>query len=371
MHTPGKCSLPHHYSRRVPARERYRQEQQLYHIINYLFFPHPAPANMEELHSGYMLKSPPPSLVFRNLKSWKRRFFVLTRTPENIYELKFYRDENREKPIGQINMYQISQLFLQPDSHNVWPWIQRNFKCAASCVLFMKVRGREYFLIGESSDEMDCWFDTLFAAVNTCQKMSHTEEEAAQKPLPVFERHSAPGSNLYDYPRKYSLAVTQDVDGEEDEDEEINSDEEDEMESDKSCYMDMRRVLEKDKDIDDSLLNCKDNSGSTDRPQQVPLKTETIPEQKEICMTRQDLKHNVIFSEKVGRPCISDLRNILPSGVFHEGDQIMAINDLYTDSLGELQAYLKRLSKDQVKVTILRQPGSRPLNTCPELPHPD
>lgn len=39
-------------------------------------------------------------------KSWKRRFFVLSKTNENHYELTFFKDENkREKPLGQINLY--------------------------------------------------------------------------------------------------------------------------------------------------------------------------------------------------------------------------------------------------------------------------
>lgn len=40
------------------------------------------------------------------------------------------------------------------------------------------------------------------------------------------------------------------------------------------------------------------------------------------------------------------------SELFHEGDQILAINDLLTDSLEELQTYLKRLTKDQVRAHV-------------------
>lgn len=100
------------------------------------------PANMEEVQSGYLYKSPPQTL-FKSLvyyltispylnraqsfntallqqnfcvtscfcellqKSWKWRYFVLSKTPANKYELKFFKDENRrEKPLGQINLYQ-------------------------------------------------------------------------------------------------------------------------------------------------------------------------------------------------------------------------------------------------------------------------
>lgn len=40
------------------------------------------------------------------------------------------------------------------------------------------------------------------------------------------------------------------------------------------------------------------------------------------------------------------------SGPFHAGDQILAINDLLTDSLVELQTYLKRLNKNQVRMHV-------------------
>lgn len=49
---------------------------------------------------------------------------------------------------------------------------------------------------------------------------------------------------------------------------------------------------------------------------------------------------------------VSNWKHTQSSVLFHEGDQILAINDLLTDSLGELQTYLKRLAKDQVRVHV-------------------
>lgn len=49
---------------------------------------------------------------------------------------------------------------------------------------------------------------------------------------------------------------------------------------------------------------------------------------------------------------VSDLKHIQTSGLFHKGDQIVAINDLLTDSLDEVHTYLRRLSKDQVSVCV-------------------
>ncbi|KAL0179320.1 hypothetical protein M9458_024762, partial [Cirrhinus mrigala] len=50
----------------------------------------------------------------------------------------------------------ISLLFIGPETHQKWDWIQKNFKCSPSSVLFLKVEedtakhSRDYFLMGEN-----------------------------------------------------------------------------------------------------------------------------------------------------------------------------------------------------------------------------
>ncbi|XP_060795919.1 pleckstrin homology domain-containing family S member 1-like isoform X3 [Neoarius graeffei] len=349
------------------------------------------PANTEVVRCGYMYKSPSQNLLSRSLKSWKRRFFVLSKMPINHYELKFFKDESRrEKPLGQIQLYQVSLFFRHADSHPIWPWIQRNFRCSASCVLYMRVQEREYFLIGENSCEMDSWFDAIFKALNTpCASQPDSEDirnRSMSEPLNVlhhdqkepgdqeqnetdpkpssFSRQSAPTfinmqRSHYDYPKNYmmtsqSLTSSQSLESEDtdddEEDETINKDSE--AEEDNSYYMDMESVREviKQTQQEDVLF---------------PQTNETfVPVEKEICVSQDELKNSVIFSEETGKLCVSRWRYTQSSAPFHVGDQILAINDLLTDSLVELQSYLKRLSKDQVKLTILRQPGSQPLSAC-------
>ncbi len=46
---------------------------------------------------------------------------------------------------------------------------------------------------------------------------------------------------------------------------------------------------------------------------------------------------------------VSDCRKIQDSCLFHKGDQILAFNDLLIDTVEEIQTYVKRLSKNEVR----------------------
>ncbi|GAA6110299.1 pleckstrin homology domain-containing family S member 1-like isoform X1 [Tachysurus ichikawai] len=355
------------------------------------------PANVEEVQSGYLYKSPPHTL-FKSLKSWKRRYFVLNKTPGNLYELKFFRDKNkRDKPLGQINLYEVLLLFQHAESHPICSWIQRNFKCSASCVLYMRVPEREYFLVGENSDEVKDWFNAMFKALNTLPKseefrktrsisepsglyrdpqwfedQEQNKTESVPSSLPL--RQSAPESfntlySHYDYPKNYMKTLSQESDdSNDDEEDEMKINQESEPEESLSNYMDMICVVEGNNVLENSFLQtCNQDTGYTALSHQIlPGSEMVIPVKKEIeiFVSQNELKYSVIFSEKGGRVCVSNWMCMQSSELFHEGDQILAINDLLTDSLEELQTYLKRLTKDQVKLTLLRQPGSQPLTGC-------
>jgi len=45
---------------------------------------------------------------------------------------------------------------------------------------------------------------------------------------------------------------------------------------------------------------------------------------------------------------VSECQQIQDSCPFQKGDQILAVNDLLTDTVEEMHRYLKRLSKDEV-----------------------
>ncbi|PWA21622.1 hypothetical protein CCH79_00003037 [Gambusia affinis] len=109
--------------------------------------------------------------------SWKRRFFVLYKAPENDYQLRYYKSaEDQVSPLGGIDMTQISLLYENPQHHQKWQWVQKNFKCSPSCVVYLRAGGRDYFLIGETSTEAEGWFADLFEAMkNRSQKLLTSE----------------------------------------------------------------------------------------------------------------------------------------------------------------------------------------------------
>nr|XP_043869412.1 pleckstrin homology domain-containing family S member 1-like isoform X1 [Solea senegalensis] len=122
---------------------------------------------VKEIRSGYLYKSP-PSHKLKSEKSWKKRHFVLYKVSENEHLLKYFRSATeKERPLGGIDLTNISLLYVSPQQHQRWGWIHKSFKCPPSCVLFIKAGDREYFLVGENSDDVDGWFVDLFEALKT------------------------------------------------------------------------------------------------------------------------------------------------------------------------------------------------------------
>ncbi|GAA6110300.1 pleckstrin homology domain-containing family S member 1-like [Tachysurus ichikawai] len=121
----------------------------------------------EELCAGYLYKSPKES-QFKIQKSWKRRYFVLVKKNKTTCHLDYFKSEEMKKsePLGAIDLSQVSWMFLNPENHSMWKWVHENFRCSPSCVLFMKVADRDYFLIGETSSEIEGWFSALYEAMH-------------------------------------------------------------------------------------------------------------------------------------------------------------------------------------------------------------
>ncbi|KAL1264539.1 hypothetical protein QQF64_004894 [Cirrhinus molitorella] len=338
------------------------------------------PAMPEELYSGYLLKSPGQPALIKNTKSWRRRFFVLSKTSENFYQLIYHaNNERRDKPLGEIHLSKISLLFSGPEAHQKWDCIQKNFKCSPSSVLFLKVEedtpknSRDYFLIEENSDDVDGWLNALVKVLKTqkSQKLKDNRSRSASEPGTSSEpkvedqpddRRSAPELMLtypslyshYDYPRRLSEPPKP---GElkipfiKDEDEEDEMQDESPGESEYMSMESLQKALEADQQEADTTCMQKNEKHTH--------------VEKEICISHSDLKNSLILTQAEGKPCVSDCQKIQESCLFHKGDQILAFNDLLIDSVEEIQTYLRRLSKDEVKLTIRRFIGSQPLHSEP------
>ncbi|XP_042623774.1 pleckstrin homology domain-containing family S member 1-like isoform X2 [Cyprinus carpio] len=359
---------------------------------------------MEELYTGYLLKSPPLTALTKNIKSWKCRFFVLSKTGED-YQLTYHaNNKRRDKPLGEINLSKISLLHIGPEAHQKWDWIQKNFKCSLSSVLFLKVEddtpkhSRDYFLIGENSDDVDGWLNAIVKVMKTQRSRNTLQDNrfrTASEPVKSLEpkvedqpddRRSAPELILtypslyshYDYPRKLSepqVPVTLKIPVIEHKDEKDEM--QDESAEDSSEYMRMaslHKALDVDQEKVDTTCMQKSTSinghessvcnGAVNQDEDDENKCETNTHvEKEICVSRNYLKNSLILTQAEGKPCVSDCLMIQNLCLFYKGDQILALNDLLIDTVEEIQMYLRRLSKDEVKLTIRRLIGSQPLHS--------
>ncbi|XP_067286484.1 pleckstrin homology domain-containing family S member 1 isoform X2 [Pseudorasbora parva] len=329
----------------------------------------------DEVYSGYLCKSPPSSKM-KIMKTWKRRFFVLTKTNDSSHELKYYKTTERDRAIKSIPVSTISLLYIRPESHSAFEWICKNFRCSASSVLFMKAEDptekvqREYFFIGDRSEEVDKWFKALSGVTKNIKSESQTkpqitaefnssdqnpcdtEENTVESRPPVPPRMKSASKGVTtqhgecSQPPKNSPSATEETKTAEDSNEDTSSGQSVTGSSEGSLLDCVTKAL-------DSLTTQTESDSET----------HTLTE-KEICVSHRDLK-SLIFTEEAGKPCVSKCQQTQDSCLFHKGDQILAVNDLLTDTVEEMHTYLRRLSKDKVTLTIRRLPGSVPLHSEP------
>ncbi|XP_073683996.1 pleckstrin homology domain-containing family S member 1-like [Garra rufa] len=366
-------------------------------------------AEVEEVCTGFLLKSPPARQI-KNAKSWKRRFFVLSKTNNGCHELKYYKTSERDKPIKSIDGSTITVVQKDPKEYPVFEWICKTFKCSQSSVLFMKTENprdkvpRDFFFIGDSSDYMDRWLNALNGVImnnhikpqterlittestsNGQTLKSDTEEaEADNKPplpprkklIPSVEattqqsqRSQPPECSPSETPVYDNVIKKEPLD-------ETAVESNDDMSSGESMTAtsedslldsvtkafnamktpetsDGQRIHGIQETSTNNKNSCFDFNGNSE--------THTFIE-KEICISQNEAK-SLVISEEDGKPCVSDCGEIEASSLFHKGDQILAVNDLLTDTVEDVQTYLRRLSKSEVKLTIRRLPGSIPLDS--------
>ncbi|XP_075884241.1 pleckstrin homology domain-containing family S member 1-like isoform X2 [Nelusetta ayraudi] len=341
-----------------------------------------------EIKSGFLLKSPPPK-QFKTEKSWKRRYFVLYKIGEQGHQLKYCKSpEEKDKVNGEIDLLHISRMCVSPQDNSRWSWIQKTFKCSASCVLCIRAADRDFFLIGGDSSEIEGWFDVLFDALKTrphniapaeCMRSSQSGM-VISKPINAYHtcaineiedfskrRASEPVNSEYDYPKSYFSRIQTASNG-----------------TARCCslneiyepMMELNRFEERDekRPLSEFSSGSSDNGAVSseemlERPPMLDKESSTEslddvnPEERDITVKQADMKKHLTVTEVDGRPTISGWTGQPQTEcLFHKGDQVLAINDLHTGTVDEFNMYLSRTLKNEVKVTILRQHGCQPLH---------
>nr|XP_014348100.1 PREDICTED: pleckstrin homology domain-containing family S member 1 isoform X2 [Latimeria chalumnae] len=131
---------------------------------------------------GYLLKSPPLRIISSQF-SWKRRYFVLSKTNENNYILEYFKDQNQTaKSLKEINISKISNVYIRPLRHSKWEMVKKMFNCGSAEVLFIETKEREFFLIGETEEEIERWCASISSAQKEIQaKENKTTEEISKE----------------------------------------------------------------------------------------------------------------------------------------------------------------------------------------------
>uniref|UniRef100_A0A8D2G9J5 Pleckstrin homology domain containing S1 n=2 Tax=Theropithecus gelada TaxID=9565 RepID=A0A8D2G9J5_THEGE len=128
----------------------------------------------EVCKQDYFIKSPPSQLFF-SVTSWKKRFFILSRTGEKSFSLSYYKDHHHR---GSIEIDQNSSVEVGISNQEKMQSVQKMFKCHPDEVMSIRTTNREYFLIGHDREKIKDWVSFMSSFLQDI-KATHqnTEEE--------------------------------------------------------------------------------------------------------------------------------------------------------------------------------------------------
>ncbi|XP_061857370.1 pleckstrin homology domain-containing family S member 1 isoform X2 [Colius striatus] len=102
---------------------------------------------------GFLIKSPPLQL-FSSQNSWKRRFFILSKSSKGNYILKYLKGQNIK---GSIAVDRIINIEVGISNSEVMEAVRKMFKCLPEQVMSIRTGNRCYYLIGTSRQETEDW----------------------------------------------------------------------------------------------------------------------------------------------------------------------------------------------------------------------
>ncbi|NXX37713.1 PKHS1 protein, partial [Tricholaema leucomelas] len=109
---------------------------------------------------GFLIKSPPLQL-FSSQNSWKRRFFILSKSSTGSYILKYLKGQNMK---GSIAVDQIINVGVGISNSEIMETVRKMFKCLPEQVMSISTGNRCYYLIGNSRQETKDWVTVISSA---------------------------------------------------------------------------------------------------------------------------------------------------------------------------------------------------------------
>uniref|UniRef100_A0A8B9BGF5 Pleckstrin homology domain containing S1 n=1 Tax=Anser brachyrhynchus TaxID=132585 RepID=A0A8B9BGF5_9AVES len=117
---------------------------------------------------GFLIKSPPLQL-FNSQKSWKRRFFILSKSTKGKYILKYLKGQSVK---GSIAVDEIVKVEIGISSSEIMATVKKMFRCFFEEVMSITTGNRCYYLIGKSSQEIENWV-TAISSIKKAKKDEH------------------------------------------------------------------------------------------------------------------------------------------------------------------------------------------------------
>ncbi|NXN06722.1 PKHS1 protein, partial [Indicator maculatus] len=115
---------------------------------------------------GFLIKSPPLQL-FSSQNSWKRRFFILSKSSKGNYILKYLKGQNIK---GSIAVDQIINVQVGISNSEIMETVRKMFKCLPEQVMSISTGNRCYYLIGNSRQETEDWVTVLSSACREAKR---------------------------------------------------------------------------------------------------------------------------------------------------------------------------------------------------------
>ncbi|XP_074730148.1 pleckstrin homology domain-containing family S member 1 isoform X2 [Strix uralensis] len=140
---------------------------------------------------GFLIKSPPLQL-FGSQNSWKRRFFILSKSSKGNYILKYLKGQNIK---GSIAVDQIINVEVGISNSDIMEMVRKMFKCLPEQVMSISTGNRCYYLIGSSRQETEDWVAVISSVCREAkrggfypenQDLANPEIRSRPSSLPLF-----------------------------------------------------------------------------------------------------------------------------------------------------------------------------------------